>query len=283
LRSRAIASLAAARADVDGVRQAEVAGRDLDDGGTEVGEDLRAVRPGDGEAEVEHDDPGQWRGGDVGGALARSSSRRPRVDEARRRLGHDGPWPDRWTWCALEDVRVPRLSDRAVDGIVDLDDHAFALERHVHQAVLGRQDRLRRSAGLGEPPDPLVAGECGDSRRRLDVLVRLVLDLRLVVVSRIDDRAPGHGRDFVRSCGGARDRLADEVVLERRPLVQPRAVARLEQPLGRPPVEVPEPVARMHRRNSLPAHGVLHQNRLEQRRLDELSYPLSARGRRAPR
>ena len=159
--------LAVARADVDGVGEVEVARRDLEHRGAEVGQDLRTERPGDGETEVEHEHAGQRR---VRGRCRRGAAR------SRHPLGGDvgdvgrrcRPGPDRRRFDAVERVDVADLADRAVLGIVELDDHALGGQRLVEQRLLGRQDRLQADPRRGAEAHPLVAGPGGHRGGRLD-------------------------------------------------------------------------------------------------------------------
>ena len=139
-----------------------------------------------------------------------------------------------------------------------------ARQRLVEQRLLRRQDRLQADPRLGAEAHPLVARPGGDRGGRLDERLGLRPHARLVVAAGDDGLRRGRRVDAGRV--GPQER-----VLERRPLVQPLAVAGTEDALRRPPVEVPQAVARVHRGDPLPPHRVHVDDGLGERRLDVLA------------
>ena len=208
--------LAVARPDVDGVGQVELARRDLDHRGAEVGEHLRRRTgrrwPGRSRARAT---PASGASGDGRCSVAAGRGAQPAATSATSTVvaarGRIGGLATPSKPCDVAD-----LADRAELGVVELDDHALALpaaRRAAPPPATGsaaarssprrRGAPTRRAAGWRSPrrsrrtPRP---GPARSSRSRRTAMHRPVRRGRRVDAGRVGPQ---------------------ERVLERRPLVQP--------------------------------------------------------------
>ena len=194
------------------------------------------------------------------------------------RLGRDlggvgaGAWdrslhPTRGGAQAVQDAG---LAERAVVGMVDVEDGSLGDQRLVLERLFGGADRLEGHARLPCDLDPLVAGEPGEGLGHERVVVgedddvlRIHRNPGRVIADPVELAPEGEG---VAVCAGEDERGVGH------PLLDPAPVGALEQPLRGPLVIDPGPQAH--------GVGVLHalpfrrrdgERGLEERRLDVLA------------
>ena len=140
-REAALAAVAA-QGDVGRVPEAVPQGVDLDDVGAEVGEHLGAERAGDGEAEIEHTDPGERRAEHLGRPSA--ATRATVGSGAARSFGAN-------LVRVLADRRR-RTGDRSRDAVELVDDADLADRPELGVDRRGRRSRRRAARRRRAPP-----------------------------------------------------------------------------------------------------------------------------------
>ena len=257
----------------------------LDHRGTEIGEGLGPVGAGHGHAEIDdaHAFEGMGKGAGPVGAGGRGAPGPgrlgPDLGGVGAGLGGAGSDPARGR---RQPVHQPDLTKRAVMVVGDLRHAPVRPRPRVGQALLGAAHRLAGASGPGEQLDPLGARVAGEGRGRGRVALQLFGQLPVVGVTRAGS-GPHRGfpQPYLRQLrrrryghstpGGGR---LDEVVVDRRPVVDPASVRTPEETLGVAAVEVGQAVPVDERvGDPLPRRHGTEQPTLEEGGLDALAPP----------
>ena len=164
-------ALAAVPADEAEELEAErIAARrlDLDDVGTQLGEQQRTERTRDEIAEVEDTDPLEAGARSVAGRSVRRARRRRRLGQDRRRIGaRDRRRARPRRGCVGEDRGRGRLPRRPEHGIVDGNGEAQRARFRITQKVGACADAPAWYVGRAQRRDPRGRRACGEDRLEL--------------------------------------------------------------------------------------------------------------------